>query len=123
MVEVVQADLTKDLHIARAFGTDQIDFVVNLAAETKFGQPDSVYEQRCTRLSVACASKSMERGVRRFIEVSTAAVYKSQSRHPSREDAVKEPWTRQADAKLTAENHLLSMEGLNLVVRYSFSQF
>ena len=41
-MEFVQADLTKPAHIERAFKTVQFDFVVNLAAETRYGQPNQV---------------------------------------------------------------------------------
>ena len=60
IVEYVQADLCKQKHRERAFKIKDgkggpFDIVINCAAETKFSQADSVYEQRCLALSVSCA--------------------------------------------------------------------
>jgi hypothetical protein len=41
-VEFVQADLTKPAHIDKAFGGHTFDYVVNFAAETRYGQPPQV---------------------------------------------------------------------------------
>ncbi len=50
-------------------GRIHFDYVINLAAETRYGQPESVYASRCSELSYLCAKKAMECGVTRFIEV------------------------------------------------------
>jgi nucleoside-diphosphate-sugar epimerase len=115
-VEFIQADLTKEAHRERAFSNERFDYVVNLAAESKYGQPESVYDVRCTQLSVACAQKARAENVRRFIEVSTALVYRPQARRPAIESSALHPWTRQSIAKLAAEEGLRGIEGLNTVV-------
>ncbi|RHY56939.1 hypothetical protein DYB30_013388 [Aphanomyces astaci] len=48
IVEYVQADLTRDAHVDRAFKADTgpYDYVFNLAGETKCGQAESVYSSK-----------------------------------------------------------------------------
>src|SRR3546814_532969 len=92
----MQVDLTKPPHRERAFAGEEFEYVINLAAETKYSQGDAVYESRCTQLSIECGRKAAERGVRRFVEVSTALVYKSQSKRPANESAELAPWTKQS---------------------------
>lgn len=46
------------------------------------------------------AKKAEEVGVKRFVEVSTAFVYKSQAKQPATEGAELQPWTLQAKYKL-----------------------
>jgi nucleoside-diphosphate-sugar epimerase len=45
------------------------DYVFNLAAETRFDQPEYLYSSRCTDLSRFCALMSAECRAKRFIEV------------------------------------------------------
>ena len=54
--------------------SERFDFIVNLAAETRYGQSSAVYEERCTRLSQMCAQRAADIGVGRYIEMSTAQV-------------------------------------------------
>ncbi|RLN81566.1 hypothetical protein DYB28_005280, partial [Aphanomyces astaci] len=51
IVEYVQADLTRDAHVDRAFKADTgpYDYVFNLAGETKCGQAESVYSSKVER--------------------------------------------------------------------------
>lgn len=120
-VKFVQADLTRDAHIERAFHPDfqPYDYVYNLAGETKCGLSESVYASKCRDLSVKCAkyaaSKREELGIRRYVEVSTAFVYKSQTKNPADENAELEPWTMQAKYKLEAEESLRELKDLNVV--------
>ena len=82
---------------------------------------DQVYEERCTTLSKLCAQKAAQSGVKKFIEVSTAQVYKSQGSRPSDESAALKPWTKIAAAKLAAEGEVTRVPGLySLIVRPSF---
>jgi dTDP-4-dehydrorhamnose reductase len=46
------------------------------------------------------AKKAADVGVKRFVEVSTAFVYKSQAKQPAAEGAELQPWTLQAKYKL-----------------------
>jgi len=117
-VTFIQTDLTKDAHLDRVFGSDKsYDFVFNLAAETRYGQPAALYDDRCRLLSKKCAERAKSSGVKRFVEMSTALVYKPQTRKASTEgEGVIAPWTDQATAKLAAEQEVLGVEGLDVVI-------
>jgi len=105
-VEYVQGSLTSVASITKIFtapeGGGKWNFVFNLAAETKYGQTDSVYQEKVLDLSVKCATEAAKVGVDRFIEISTAQVYEA-GKKPSKEDAKLEPWTLLAKYKLQAE--------------------
>ncbi|CAK4074816.1 unnamed protein product [Aphanomyces euteiches] len=117
IVEYVQADLTKDAHVDRAFNPEcgPYDYVFNLAGETKCSQAESVYSSKCRDLSVKCGKKALESNVKMFVEVSTAFVYKSQTKEPADENAKLDPWTLQAKYKLEAEDLLRGLSDLNVV--------
>ena len=51
----------------------------------------------------------------RYIEVSTAFVYKSQVKQPAKEDAELQPWTLQAKYKLEAEEEIRRLPDLKAV--------
>jgi len=91
------------------------DYVVNLAAETKYGHNDEVYKERVHHLSMACATEAAKHGVKRYIEVSTAQVYASGS-HAKNESGALDPWTNIAKFKLEVENDLKQVSGLNYVI-------
>ncbi|KAJ8542401.1 hypothetical protein ON010_g12412 [Phytophthora cinnamomi] len=57
-VTFVQADLTRDAHVDRAFNPEfgPYDFVFNLAGETKCGLSETVYASKCRDLSVKCVA-------------------------------------------------------------------
>ncbi|KAL3667448.1 hypothetical protein V7S43_007670 [Phytophthora oleae] len=116
-VKFVQADLTRDAHVDRAFNPEfgPYDFVFNLAGETKCGLSEGVYASKCRDLSVKCSKKAQEIGVKRYIEVSTAFVYKSQVKQPAKEGAELQPWTLHAKYKLEAEEEIRKMSGLKVV--------
>ncbi|TDH73298.1 hypothetical protein CCR75_007724 [Bremia lactucae] len=117
-VKFVQADLTRDPHLDRAFNPEfgPYDFVFNLAGETKCGLSESVYASNCRDLSVLCARRSQEVGVKCFVEVSTAFVYKSQVKQPAKEDAELQPWTLQAKYKLQGENIIRQLPNMRVVI-------
>uniref|UniRef100_A0AAV1VFA7 NAD-dependent epimerase/dehydratase domain-containing protein n=1 Tax=Peronospora matthiolae TaxID=2874970 RepID=A0AAV1VFA7_9STRA len=116
-VTFVQADLTRDAHVDRAFNPDfgPYDFVFNLAGESKCGLSETVYASKCRDLSVKCAKKAQDLGVKRYIEVSTAFVYKSQVKQPAKEDAELQPWTLQAKYELEAEEEIRRLPDLKAV--------
>ncbi|GAB9462881.1 Cmgc mapk protein kinase [Globisporangium polare] len=116
-VTFVQADLTRDAHIERAFNPEfgPYDYVYNLAGETKCGLAEAVYASKCRDLSIKCATKAQAFGVQRYIEVSTALVYKSQAKAPASETAELQPWTLQARFKLEAEEEIRKLSGLDVV--------
>jgi nucleoside-diphosphate-sugar epimerase len=115
-IEFKQVNLSRATTIAKVFESDEkFDYVFNLAGETKYGQEDTVYRENIINVSVTCATEAAKHGVKRFIEVSTAQVYESGSK-PRKENAKIKPWTGIAKAKLEAENQLLKMDNLNVVI-------
>ncbi|KNC98418.1 NAD-dependent epimerase/dehydratase [Spizellomyces punctatus DAOM BR117] len=117
-VEFKQANLTNTAAVEKIFTRDdgkEFDYVFNLAAETKYGQSDEVYDERTFQLSVAVAKEAAKRKVKVFVEVSTAQVYESDKK-PSAEEGKLKPWTAIAKSKLKAEEELKKISGLNLVI-------
>eukprot|EP00105_Crassostrea_gigas_P039789 XP_019923937.1 PREDICTED: uncharacterized protein LOC109619075 [Crassostrea gigas] len=77
LVEFKQSNLINPASVAGAF-TDpegEYDLVVNLAAETKYGQSDAVYQEGTVNLSMNCAREAAKHNVRMFVELSTGQVY------------------------------------------------
>lgn len=91
------------------------DYVINLAAETKYGHNEEVYAERVFNLSVICAKEAAARGVKRYIEASTAQVYDSDKKEKD-ESGKLAPWTLVAKYKLMVEEELKKIENLNLVI-------
>jgi len=118
-VDFVQGSLTSAASIARVFSPPESggkwNIVINLAAETKYGQTDAVYQEKILDLSVKCGTEAAKVGVDRFIEVSTAQVYEA-GKKPSKEGDKLEPWTLLARFKLQAEEALRKIPGLNLII-------
>jgi len=116
-VEFRQADLVKQTHVDRAFKMDEysFDYVINLAAETEYGQSDEVYKEHVYQLSINCAKKAAECKIKRYIEVSTAQVYSSDKK-ASDESSKTAPWTCIGKFKHEVENELKNIEGLDYVI-------
>lgn len=93
----------------------EFDYVFNCGGETRYSQPDEVYRLRSLALSVALGKEAAKRRVRAFIECSTAMVYKP-DRNPRKESDKTKPWLKLAKWKLTAEEELSKIPGLNLCV-------
>jgi dTDP-4-dehydrorhamnose reductase len=66
-------------------------------------------------VSFLTAKKAQEVGVKRYVEVSTAFVYKSQVKQPAKETAEVQPWTLQAKYKLQAEEEIRKLADLKVV--------
>jgi len=118
IVEYKQGNLTSPASINRCFtieGGGKFNIVINLAAETKYGQTEEVYNEKIFDLSTRCAAEAIKQGVDRFIEVSTAQVYEAEKK-PSKENSKLDPWTLLAKSKLKAEEALKTTAGLNLVI-------
>jgi len=118
MVEYRQGNLTSPASINKCFTIDdgsKFDYVVNLAAETRYGQTEEVYAEKVLDLSVKCATEALKQGVKKFVEVSHAQVYAADKKASS-EDGKLSPWTNQAKYKLKAEEALKEMKGLPLVI-------
>lgn len=116
MIDYKQANLANQSHIDRVFKEDfgKWDFVVNLAAETKYGQTEQVYKENVVDVAAKCAAEAQKHGVKKWIEVSTGQVYEAGSK-ASDEGAKAKPWTQLAEAKLAAEE-AVKKTGIKTVV-------
>ncbi len=110
-----QADVAKPDHVARVFKDVKYDYVFNLCGETRFGLTDKDYQVKCVDTAERCAKAAAENGVKKWVEVSTAQVYKS-DKSASNESATLKPWTIQAVKRLEAEQRVQKTAGLNWVV-------
>jgi len=117
LVEYKQASMTSQVAVDKTFTLEggKFNYVFNLAAETKYGQTDEVYEQKVFDVAVKVGDAAKKAGVDKFVEMSTAQVYQPHSKK-SKEDAKIEPWTAQAKYKYRCEQHLASIGGLPLVI-------
>jgi nucleoside-diphosphate-sugar epimerase len=117
VVDFRQANLAREAMVNKVFDqTDfKIDYVINLAGETKYSQTDEVYKENIIDVSVTCAKAAAKAGVKRFIEVSTSQVYSGDKKSSAEDDKTK-PWTKLAQAKLKAEEELKKIPGLNLTI-------
>jgi nucleoside-diphosphate-sugar epimerase len=116
-VTYVQANLSKENFIKKVFTTPgEFDYVFNCAAETKASQPEEDYEQRVYEVTVKCAKAAVENKVKRFIEVSDAAVYSPPEKKAAKEDAKIAPWTIVAKYKAKSDAELPSIKGLDYVI-------
>jgi len=111
-VECIQANLINPDGAAKAFtdSTGDYNVVFNLAAETKLSQQDSVYAEGITKLSSVVATEASKHKIDKFIEVSTAEVYKPSNKGAD-ESAALDPWTGIGKAKLKAEE---ALKGINI---------
>ena len=110
-VKFQQVNLSKDSFLAKVFTEPgQFDYVFNCAAETKASQSAEDYEQRVFELSKKSAEFAAKNKVKRFIEVSDAAVYKSAEKK-CKEGAKIEPWTVVAKYKAQVEEALPKISG------------
>jgi nucleoside-diphosphate-sugar epimerase len=115
IVQYVQCDLSKDQGVAKAFADEQFDFVVNLCGETRFGMSDDEYKKKCLDPALKCGAAALAAGVSKFVEVSTAHIYKSDDDASKESDKI-DPWTVQASNRLAAEQGLQKLGGLPLVI-------
>ncbi|KAI9790202.1 MAG: hypothetical protein M1835_001159 [Candelina submexicana] len=114
----MQADASREQTLPRIFDRSsgkQFDYVFNCGGETRYSQDDEVYRLRSLNLSVAAGKEAAKRDVKAFVEVSTGMVYKPDP-SPRKEMDKTKPWLKMAKWKLTAEEELAKIEGLNLVV-------
>ncbi|KAJ3283567.1 hypothetical protein HK104_010328 [Borealophlyctis nickersoniae] len=117
-VEFRQANIANASAAEKVFKKDDgtgFDYVFNLAAETKYGQSEEVYDEKVFQLSVTVAKEAAKHNVKVFVELSTAQVYESDKK-PSTEEGKLKPWTLLAKYKLKAEEELKKIPGLNLII-------
>eukprot|EP01119_Soliformovum_irregulare_P010876 TRINITY_DN2679_c0_g1_i1.p1 TRINITY_DN2679_c0_g1~~TRINITY_DN2679_c0_g1_i1.p1 ORF type:complete len:370 (+),score=97.82 TRINITY_DN2679_c0_g1_i1:83-1192(+) len=118
VVDFRQLNLAREERVTKlAFDTTDfnIDYVVNLAAETKYSQTDEVYKENIVDVAVICGKAAAAVGVKKFIEVSTSQIYNADKKASSEDDKAK-PWTKMAEAKVKAEEELRKISNLNLVI-------
>lgn len=89
--------------------------MINCGGETRISQPDDVYRLRTHALSVALGKEVARRGIRAFVECSTAHVYKGDNKAHKETDAPK-PALLLAKWKLSAEEDLKNIPNLNLCI-------
>jgi len=115
-VDFKQVNLSRPNTIAKVFDDEApFDYVFNLAGETKYSQGEAVYKENIMDVTMTTASEAAKRGVKKFIEVSTAQVYDSGSK-PRKEDAKIKPWTGIAKAKAKSEEDIKKIDGLNWII-------
>ncbi|KAL5019592.1 hypothetical protein ScPMuIL_002484 [Solemya velum] len=118
IVEFKHSNLINPVSVDSAF-TDpdgEFDYVINLAAETKYGQTDPVYREGIVRLSMNCATEAAKRKVQLYLEVSSGQMH-STDKKPIKEDTKCEPWTQMAMHKLEVERELKNLNLNYIVVR------
>ncbi|WAR27615.1 hypothetical protein MAR_013319 [Mya arenaria] len=113
LVEFKHANLISASSMAGVFTTagGEFDLVINLAAETKYGQSDKVYSEGIVKLSLNCAREAAKRDVGFYIEMSSGQMSTSDKK-AMREDMKAEPWTNLANHKLEVEKELQNIPGL-----------
>jgi len=117
IIDFKQANLAREVMVNKVFDQTnfKIDYVFNLAGETKYSQTEEVYKENIIDVSVTCAKAAAKAGVKRFVEVSTSQVYHGDKKASGEDDKTK-PWTKLAQAKLQAEEELKKIPGLSVVI-------
>ena len=114
--EFCQGNLVNAASVEKMFTVEGgFDVVFDCAAETKLGQDDCLYEQKTYGLSKLVAEQAVKKGIKRFIHLSNAQVYDSSSK-AKKEDAKCVPWTKLAASQYKADQLLLGMKDLPLVI-------
>lgn len=83
--------------------------------QTRFGLSDADYQLKCVETAAKCSAAAGKMGVKKWVEVSTAQVYKP-DKSASDESAPIKPWTMQATKRLVAEERVRSVAGLPWVI-------
>lgn len=113
-VERVQCNLSNQMGAEKAFKGEHFDYVINLAAETKYSQDDTIYKQHIVDLATIVGRIAQEHKPERFIQFSTAQVYDADKK-PSNETSKIKPWTKLALYHKQAEEALQKLD-LNLII-------
>nr|BAN40268.1 NAD dependent epimerase/dehydratase, putative [Entamoeba invadens] len=114
--EFMQGNLVNQASVSKMFTVDGgFDVVYDCAAETKLGQDAFIYEQKTYGLTKMVAEEAVKTKVKKFIHLSNAQVYDSSSK-PKDEKAKIKPWTRLATSQAKADDELLKMKDLPVVI-------
>lgn len=119
MVEIIQCNMSNPIQMPRAFEGDHFDYVICLAAETKYGQIESSYRQNTLECAVNVARYVEETKPIRMIYLSTAQVY-DPSKGPSDETKKLNPWTNVGKFHKMAEDELRGQQIPLIILRPSF---
>ncbi|KAK2882702.1 hypothetical protein FQN49_000101 [Arthroderma sp. PD_2] len=114
----VQADASREQSLPRVFDREngaQFDLVINCGGESRYSHPDDVYRLRSHALSVSLGKEAARRGIKAFVECSSAAIYKFDEKPRKESDKLK-PIQKLTKWKVTTEEELGKIEGLNLVI-------
>ncbi|KMU82029.1 hypothetical protein CISG_09340 [Coccidioides immitis RMSCC 3703] len=114
----VQADASREQSFPRIFDRPngaQFDYVIDCGGETRFSQSDDVYRLRTYAPSLAIGKECARRGIRALIQCSAATVYKAESK-PHKETDKTKPSFKVSKWKLTLEEDLKKIPGLNLCI-------
>ena len=81
-VTTKQANLCSPQSIEKCFAREsgKWDVLINLAAETKYGQTEEVYKEKVLDVLKKCTDEAKKIGIPRWVEVSTAQVYDAGSK-------------------------------------------
>ena len=116
-VEYIMSNLVNAQSVEKAFTIEsggQFDYVIDLASVGPYGQDQEYYDSKLVKLVEICGAEAKKRGIKKWIEVSTAQVYEK-SKKPSAEGDKLKPWTSLAKSKLTVEEKLRAT-GLPVVI-------
>jgi len=114
-VTVKQANLCSPQSIEKFFATEGTwDIVINLAAETKYGQTEEVYKEKVLDVVKKCVDEAKKLKVKKWVEVSTGQVYAPGGKQSKEGDKL-DPWTKLATYKLQAEK-VVQESGLPFVI-------
>ncbi|GAB6032024.1 hypothetical protein CHUAL_010396 [Chamberlinius hualienensis] len=117
-VEFKSANLINQSSCENAFNVIEggnFDYAINLAAETRSGQCEPVYKEGIVKLSLNCAKEAERRNVKRYVEVSSGAMFTS-GKTTSKESDTPHPVTFMARFKLMVEEELSKLDRLNYVI-------
>ncbi|KAL1992554.1 hypothetical protein VTN49DRAFT_4586 [Thermomyces lanuginosus] len=113
----VQADASREQSMSRIFDRangQQFDYVFNCAGDNRSSLDAEVYKKQNLSLSVTLGKEAAKRGIKAFVEASTALIYKSSS-SPCKETDKEQPWGKLAEYKHEAEKELRKIPDLNAV--------
>lgn len=119
LVEYTMSNLCNPQSVEKAFTLPdgkEFDVVVDLATVGPYGQESEFYDQKIIQVARVCGAEALKRKIPKWIEVSTAQVYKDDAK-PSNESGKLKPWTALAKSKLDAETLLIDMKLPIIIVR------
>jgi nucleoside-diphosphate-sugar epimerase len=106
-VEFKQADLSRQAGVDKAFEGCEFRYVFNLTYDrVEYAQTDEVYQQQVVDVSTRAGMMAAQRGVARFVELSTAQVYEPTDKPGTESGSKLKPWTKQVSDAAAPSNAL-----------------